>query len=272
MTTATVQETSPTDIVLYQMLTENTGRHFLDSGGAYGRNWERNQGTTIQDWMNRPAAWFNLGGWVTLDVFHWLRERLEYSPEWDRKFQLYTSLFIEESTVWLECAEIFADKVRRKYLDGHEYLNGTYNSYNHESSLSQTIQFVMVNVDSSTTLVLLQIHGGCDIRGGYTTPRAFLLFCDEGDMLDFDNYTLTCTRDLNPDTPLPGMPMVDDQAHTLDHRGDEFTSIEGEYFRNPWRELGKFSEDVVKPEDGGAPYLLCPHCGAPMQVWPGIVS
>ena len=25
------------------MLTENTGKHMLDSGGAYGRHWERNQ-------------------------------------------------------------------------------------------------------------------------------------------------------------------------------------------------------------------------------------
>lgn len=29
--------------LIYEMLTENTGRHMLDSGGAYGRNWERNQ-------------------------------------------------------------------------------------------------------------------------------------------------------------------------------------------------------------------------------------
>ena len=26
-----------------EMLQENTGRHMLDSGGAYGRHWERNQ-------------------------------------------------------------------------------------------------------------------------------------------------------------------------------------------------------------------------------------
>lgn len=32
-----------TERVLIAMLTENTGRHMLDSGGAYGRNWERNR-------------------------------------------------------------------------------------------------------------------------------------------------------------------------------------------------------------------------------------
>ena len=33
-----------TKAVIADMLQENTGRHMLDSGGAYGRNWERNQG------------------------------------------------------------------------------------------------------------------------------------------------------------------------------------------------------------------------------------
>ena len=29
--------------LIYQMLTENTGSHFLDSGGAGNRHWQRNQ-------------------------------------------------------------------------------------------------------------------------------------------------------------------------------------------------------------------------------------
>ena len=38
--------------LIYKMLTENTGVHMLDSGGAYGRNWERNQVKTIEDFEN----------------------------------------------------------------------------------------------------------------------------------------------------------------------------------------------------------------------------
>lgn len=34
------------DNLICEMLTENTGKHFLDSGGANGRNWQRNQGLT----------------------------------------------------------------------------------------------------------------------------------------------------------------------------------------------------------------------------------
>ena len=32
-----------TEKVIREMLTESTGRHMLDSGGIYGRHWEKNQ-------------------------------------------------------------------------------------------------------------------------------------------------------------------------------------------------------------------------------------
>ena len=35
--------------LIYKMLTENTGIHFLDSGFSNGRMWQRNQKKTIQD-------------------------------------------------------------------------------------------------------------------------------------------------------------------------------------------------------------------------------
>ncbi len=36
------------------MLKENTGSHFLDSGGAYGRNWQRNQKVDFEE--NQPVT------------------------------------------------------------------------------------------------------------------------------------------------------------------------------------------------------------------------
>jgi hypothetical protein len=59
------------DQLLFSMFTENTGRHFLDSGGAYGRNWERNQNKAVEDFINQPSAW--------LDIYH--REASEDRPE-----------------------------------------------------------------------------------------------------------------------------------------------------------------------------------------------
>jgi len=34
--------------LVYKMLTENTGKHFLDSGGTDGRMWQRNQRKTME--------------------------------------------------------------------------------------------------------------------------------------------------------------------------------------------------------------------------------
>ena len=62
---------------IYKMLTENTGTHFLDSGGANGRNWQRNQTKTIKDFQDEPEAKlsFDVSGdhiylEPTVSVFH----------------------------------------------------------------------------------------------------------------------------------------------------------------------------------------------------------
>jgi len=42
--------------IIYKMLIENTGRALGDSGDAYGRAWERNQGKTIEDFEGEPQG------------------------------------------------------------------------------------------------------------------------------------------------------------------------------------------------------------------------
>lgn len=245
-----------TDQVLAEMLTENTGRHLLDSGGAYGRNWERNQGRTVEDFLAAPPVTLDARyGYidVTLDVFHWLRARLEYDADLDADFLA----FAEGSTEpWLVDAERFAESTRTER--GLDYLNGTYNSYNSENFLSQTIQFVISTDEQGDEYVLLQIHGGCDVRGGYTRPRAFRPSTyDVADLLGWDAYELYCTAEAPQTETLPGTP--EPEPHALDYRG-EWIAWGGSYSPDPWN--GR--EAVVTPEDG-EPYVACPYCGAPME-------
>ena len=67
---------------------ENTGRHFLDSGSAYGRHWERNHGIDFESQPSGSLEFCNRNGeteiLATLNVFHFLKERLEYNPELDQ--------------------------------------------------------------------------------------------------------------------------------------------------------------------------------------------
>src|SRR4051794_30643908 len=103
-------DATETDEILAGMFTENTGSHMMDSGGAYGRNWERNRDRTVDDFLTAPEVYLQHNEFVVVDAFHWLRERVEYDPIMDRKFQLWDALFFSDnSTGWLEVMESFAD-------------------------------------------------------------------------------------------------------------------------------------------------------------------
>lgn len=166
--------------VIKEMLTENTGRHFLDSGGAYGRNWERNQD---RDFESEPHTHYEADVydgkaqvWATHNIYHWLAERLWYYEELDERFHKeFVPQYEEEHGTqhWLALMEAFPAWLEE--TDGGIYGEGqpfTVNSYNGEDALSQVIQYAYFEYDQEV-IYLLQIHGGCDVRGGYTAPRVF---------------------------------------------------------------------------------------------------
>jgi hypothetical protein len=174
-----------TSDVLKAMLTENTGRHFLDSGGAYGRNWERNQlvyfdaqsegslHVRIYDRQKHKADWD-----VTLSVYHFLNQRVRFQPEWQARFDAYVAENdVDGRTSWMELMEGFFESLKASHdvrapYDGSNSEPFTVNTYNHQSYLSQTLQYTAAMVDD-VPLYLIQIHGGCDVRGGYTAPKCF---------------------------------------------------------------------------------------------------
>jgi hypothetical protein len=160
--------------LIYNMLTENTGSHMLDSGGAYGRNWERNQVKTMQDFENEPEElytyskrWNELSR--TVSVYHHYLSQLQTDEvcdqfnampceDWDAEVVYGVS---KSQWEWLN--EFFPDLK----------VTSTFNTYNWDSDLSQILQgcWIAVGVES---YLLLQIHGGCDARGGYTNAKLFL--------------------------------------------------------------------------------------------------
>ena len=169
-----------TQKLVYSMLTENTGSHMLDSGGAYGRNWERNQAKTIEDFDNELEATIDKSEWTdkdgkvhteyerTVSVFHYLSE-LESDHLCDK--------FNELNTNCKDWDGDFAWGVSQKGADFLELIGmeskHEFNTYNGDSDLSQILQGSWLEDADGDTYLLLQIHGGCDARGGYTDAKLF---------------------------------------------------------------------------------------------------
>jgi len=168
-----------TQKLVYAMLTENTGSHMLDSGGAYGRNWSRNQAKTIEDFNNEQEQTIEKSEWTdkdgethteyirTVSVFHYLSE-LELDH-----------LCVNFNTRNTDCDDWEGDFGYGVSQAGADFLElvgmeskHQFNTYNGDSDLSQILQGAWLDMDGETYL-LLQIHGGCDARGGYTDAKLF---------------------------------------------------------------------------------------------------
>jgi hypothetical protein len=164
-----------TQQLVYKMLTENTGSHILDSGGAYGRHHERNAKKSIDDFFDEPAeqVTFDYGYLTrTLSVFHYLSEL-----ELDDVCREFNRLN-DDAQDW-DCDEVHGVSSKAwEYLSslGDVEIERSFNTYNGDSDLSQVLQgaFVKINTDE-VSHVLIQIHGGCDVRGGYTDAKLFEL-------------------------------------------------------------------------------------------------
>lgn len=163
---------TPTEARLFEMMTENTGTHFLDSGMSDGRHWQQNQKLTVADFMARPKATLETeyGTYPTLDLFHFLNDRLtltERAKQLQADFEQYVNETSDLTFYDLEAMETFVH-----YATEATEQPSVSNSYNWENYLSQTIQYVDFQVRGES-FTLLQIHGGADVRGGYTRPQVF---------------------------------------------------------------------------------------------------
>jgi len=165
--------TTKAEQTIFLLLTENTGTHFLDSGGSGNRNWQRNQGLTIEALEAAPSATLEVlhsDGWgydltPTVSLWHFLTQQLDLCELCEE----FNSLKVED---W-EGDTCGTSKAGTAWLAKHDFeLGESYNSCNWESNLSQVIQWTTLERDGAH-YVLLQVHGGADVRGGYTDAKLF---------------------------------------------------------------------------------------------------
>ena len=268
--------------VLKAMLTENTGTHMLDSGGAYGRSWQQNQG---RDFDTEPAATISVEeGYIDIrrSTFHFLNECLEFDESMTLGFEQFCKASDPDGHLpWLPLMEEFAESIGAMGIYG-EGDPVTVNTYNHDSLVDQILQYIYFEIEEQG-YVLLQIHGGSDARGGYTAPKAFRCNIEDSPSIFDDGEALVfCKGDKHQWYVQEG------DWHT-DHEDDADTRGLGEFpiiiDKAKYQELCKVAKlgrafwpagleysEFYQNEAFGAIWqdaegVHCPLCGGILEVW-----
>ena len=237
-----------TEQVLVEMFTESTGRALGDSGDAYGRNWERNQSAVTAEgakmFKSRPDVqfhtWDGRFNYAKINTFNWLLNGVEYAPD----IQEHFDEFVENSdnSHWMSDMEEFMES----NMDFTDVC--TVNTYNHDTNLDETLQWIEWS-DGFERFALIQYHGGADVRGGYTKPRAFRVYAEYfGD----DSFGVWCDN-FGRETDLEGV-----ERAVCGLQGMFFAGSGIEWYSTRYEsEVDVDMDELVSPEEG---VVQCPSC------------
>jgi hypothetical protein len=175
--------------VIYKMLTENTGIHMCDSGGEDGRNWQRNQKKSFNDFNNEPEITKD-DDIITKSLFHHLNESCTYLPDITDQFNNWIN---EDKYHWIDNkngrSHIIADveDFMNEFIYPDNKAQCTY-TYNFDNCLSQDIQWISSGDLYQNDIIALCIHNGADARGGMTNYKFFKIDPDMFYMMDSEYY------------------------------------------------------------------------------------
>lgn len=215
--------------VVYKMLVENTGKALCDSGDAYGRHWQKNALKTLAHFRKEPAVSWDDEDY-TISLFHYLTRGLDINPT----CEVFNKKFVPTKD-W-ESDFYGVSKAGAAWLaDLGMKESRTFNSYNGESSLSQVIQGTWLISGKGCNIpdyLLLQIHQGCDVRGGYTDARLFYVpNYDEG-ALSEDVYGIVIKKNgaggegIRVDNTYNGISLTDEDGKSVEIGKDDVVKLE----------------------------------------------
>jgi len=185
--------------VIYDMLTESTGTHMLDSGGGSNRHWQRNQLKSIDDFKNEPHITIEDKDteypYAEISVFHHLVNSLEYlEDETDHLIEwISKDPYIYKDNPegrCISCMDTIEEYMAKNYANDDMNLVHHTNTYNADSSLSQVLQVISVGDTYDCDVIALSIHNGADVRGGYTDYKLFEIDCESFYSFYMDKYEI----------------------------------------------------------------------------------
>lgn len=221
-----------TNKTIENMMLERTAHQLGDSGDVYGRNYQRNQENGIDKSTISPIDFYldeenkTIHLEQTVNIYDFLTKHLDKSYTADKIEEILYTVMEEENidiySIW-EIQDLFENNFLESYIyDNYfdetidDYTEDYYleeipyelspspyfkgydwiNTCNGEEFVSQTLQF-MCFTDGYNDYVLLQIHGGCDVRGGYTRPRVFQIEDIDYFLMYMDSMETCCDCGLN---------------------------------------------------------------------------
>jgi hypothetical protein len=249
-------------------------------------------------------------GSLDINVFFFLTDNLDYDEalaakydRWQRVTNFGKDRYDKD---WgLPLMDRFLEQLAK-----HAHVSGIYgdgnpvieNTYNGECSLSHTLQFAYFTVENlprtkvighnsetgdtrwielrneflpDGTYVLLQIHNGCDVRGGYTDPVLFGVNGEE--FFSYSDASVTCQEhEVVPDGQVEGQIGMDGEilvAKTISHRW--YTDDGYHWYGDSWPDV---TPDLVFDRDEEDRYVkavwdeeaeawMCPIDGTKLEVW-----
>lgn len=243
--------TSPTaeQRAVYDMITENTGIHMMDSGGSDGRMWQRNTKRTIDDFIAAPTAYLR-HDMPLVSLFHILSENLIYLP--DSTEELLALGHADPDSSW--------DELIEEWVTSRGGTKGaSYYTYNYENSLDQDFicnEAELVPIEHSAmrgyaevdeTICIIRSHNGADARGGFSTPVVFTVTdgassYDIADA-DIDAYCTTCQSSFFYTSGDGWQPCANYNHETGAHK-----------------DCDTLISDQLESNDEPVTELRCPHC------------
>jgi hypothetical protein len=212
-----------TQQAILDMLTENTGRHMLDSGSIYGYNYDSNKAIN-----QKPRAWIAYGSPV-MNVYYHLYSSLWLDEDTQASFDEYVKEHDPDNdTSWEDLLNAWCQ------YHGHEAKSGDI-TYNYENLLSTGYMWFDIELNNGNDIVCVRTHNGCDIRGGYSSPRFF-----EPRHFDFANF------------------LTINVVSLYCEESDCDFSVTNDYGDGKWRDFEDKQYDIAEDENGN---LLCPLCG-----------
>lgn len=161
-------ETEPMNIPnnFKQLARVNTGSHFLDSGGTNGRHWQRPE---ISETADKVTANVYDGKieYLSVETAIHLDEHLYIDVDATREFRAWCDQVDPQNN---ESPLALMERYAEETMPDANITSD--NSYNWDSPYTQVFQFVAASYEDfiydDEALVMVQMHNGADVRGGYT--------------------------------------------------------------------------------------------------------